>query len=314
MAFTGVWLSDSFDLEGFYGPALRAAAPDIEVVRPEEVTQANDIRFALCWDPGRDAFAPYPNLSVAMVMAAGVDALLVHPGVSPDLQIARIRDPNQGDLMAGFAAHQILHRERHFDALMQAAAAQHWMPQPMRAPSEAKVAVLGHGTMGRAVTRALTALGFPVSVACRSTPGDPLAGVTYCTGPGALAQAASGAAYLVNVLPLTADTENVLNAALFAHLAPGAWLVQIGRGEHLVEADLIVALASGQLSGATLDVFREEPLPQEHPFWTDPRLRLTPHIASMSQKKIVADQVAETMRALRDGAPLRLCIDRAKGY
>jgi glyoxylate/hydroxypyruvate reductase A len=311
---TGVWLSDSFDLEAFYGPALRRAGPDIRVLQPQDVAHPEDIRFALCWEPAQDAFARYPNLTLAMSVGAGVDALIAHCGVTPDMQIARIRDPHQADLMAGFVAHEVLHHQRGFHALMHAAAAHEWMPVSMRAPKSIIIAVLGHGTMGRAVTCALSALGFSVRVACRKPPENQIAGVTYCTGPDAAMQAAAGADYLVNVLPLTPETENTLNADLFRCLKSGAWLIQIGRGEHLVEDDLLAALDNGQLSGATLDVFRHEPLPRDHRFWSDPRLRITPHIASMSQTEVVAEQVVETIRALRDDAPMQFCIDRAKGY
>ena len=204
--------------------------------------------------------------------------------------------------------------EREFTTLEQNAAKAHWAPLTMRAPASRKVAVLGHGTMGRAVVKAVAALGFSVHVACRSEPQAPVEGVTYLTGDGAVMAAADGADYLINVLPLTATTENVLNKALFAKLAKDAWLVQIGRGEHLVEDDLLLALEHGHLGGASLDVFRAEPLPADHPFWQHECLRITPHIASDSLPEVVAGQVVDTARALRDGQPLAMGVDRARGY
>jgi glyoxylate/hydroxypyruvate reductase A len=301
-------------LDAFYGPALRQAAPDIRMLHPDEVSNLQDICFALCWEPAKDAFSRYPNLTLAMSVGAGVDALVAHPCIGPDIKIARIRDPYQADLMAGFAAHEILHQERGFYALMQAAAAHQWITTPMRAPKSTKVAVLGYGTMVRAVASAISMLEFALTVACRRQPVDQIAGVTYCTGPDAAVQAARGADYLINILPLTPQTENILDAALFACLNTDAWLIQIGRGEHLVEDDLLAALDTGRLPGATLDVFRQEHLPQGHPFWSDARLRITPHIASMSQTDVVAEQVVETVRALRNDGPMRFCVDRSKGY
>ncbi|WP_417742434.1 NAD(P)-dependent oxidoreductase [Salipiger sp.] len=313
-AITGVYLSATADLDALYGDALRLAARDVVLRHPDQIERPEEVRFAICWEPGEDAFAPYRNLGLAMSVAAGVDALFAHPGLREDVAVARVRDPHQAELMAGYAVHEVLHHERGFGEMARNAAQARWAPVPMRAPGAVQVAVLGHGTMGRAVVRGLRAMGFAVRVACRSLPEDRLEGVRYLTGPGAVALAAEGADHLVNVLPLTAETENVLNRALFERLAPGASLVQIGRGEHLVEADLEAALDSGQLRGATLDVFREEPLPATHRFWRDARLRLTPHVASDSLPEVVAAQVVETARALRDGQPLVYEVDRARGY
>ncbi|MFG6137183.1 NAD(P)-dependent oxidoreductase [Halomonas sp. B23F22_10] len=310
----GVYLSDSLDLDAIYGEALRQGAEDIVLRHPHEIDHPEDVRFAICWLPDEQAFDAYPNLSLAMSIGAGVDALLAHPGLDDSVRIARVRDPHQADLMAGFAAHEVLHREREFATLERQAVDRHWAPLPMRAPAEATVAVLGHGTMGRAVVQALAALGFGVRVACRRHPESPVEGVTYLTGEEAVKEAAKDADYLINVLPLTATTENVLDEELLARLAPGAWLVQIGRGEHLVEGDLLKALDGGHLAGASLDVFREEPLPKAHPFWQDARLRITPHIASDSLPEVVAMQVIETARALRDDQPLAMGIDRRQGY
>ena len=119
---------------------------------------------------------------------------------------------------------------------------------------------------------------------------------------------------VINVLPLTAKTENILNAALFSKLAKGAWLIQMGRGEHMAEDDFVDALDRGQLSGATLDVFRAEPLPSGHPFWADPRLRITPHIASDTTPSIVAEQALQSARELHAGKPLSLAVSRGQGY
>lgn len=313
-AIHGVFLSEDFDLGALYDDALKAEAADVVVHRPEDVSDPGQIQFAMCWEPGPQAFEPYPNIKMAMSIGAGVDALLSHPGLAPEVAIARVRDPHQAELMAGYAVHEVLHYERGFDAMMQSAQAGDWCPLPMRAPHSVTIAVLGNGTMGQAVIDGLNVLGFSLRVACRSEPISPLDGVTYFHGPEAVTNAAAGADYLINVLPLTAATENVLNHALFGRMRPGARLIQIGRGEHLDEDDLIRAIDQGQLAGATLDVFRTEPLPKEHPFWSDSRLRLTPHIASDSTADVVAQQAVQSARALRDGHPIPLGIARAQGY
>lgn len=311
---SGVLLSSTLDLRAYYGLGAQETESGIRLLTPDEVTRPEEIRFAVCWLPAADAFDPYPNLEMAMSIGAGVDALVAHPGLGQTVLICRIRDPHQADLMAGYAAHETLHALRGFDRMQAAQAERKWAPLPMQPPTNTKIAVLGNGTMGQAVTRGLTALGFSVAVACRRTPQTPLDGVAYFTGAEALHQAADGSAVLINVLPLTAETENVLNADLFDRLAPGAWLIQIGRGEHLHDSDFARAIDSGQLAGASLDVFRTEPLPDTHPFWGDARIRITPHIASDSTPDIVVEQVLHSAQQLRAGQRPALAIDRARGY
>ncbi|KJE33721.1 hydroxyacid dehydrogenase [Thalassospira sp. HJ] len=310
----GVLLSDAMDLKSYYGLDFGDATPDVRLLNPDEVTNPDLIRFAVCWLPGPAAFAPYLNIEMAMSVGAGVDALLKHPGLNKDVAICRVRDPNQADLMAGYAVHEVVHVERGFARMQQSQASAEWAPPAIRPPHDLKVAVLGHGSMGASVVKALAACGFSVSVACRRAPTDPVEGVDYFTGDDSVLKSVVGQDVVINVLPLTAETENILDADLFAKLAKGAWLIQIGRGEHLVEEDLVAALDSGQLSGATLDVFRTEPLPSDHPFWSDPRLRITPHIASDTTPHIVAEQALQSARELHAGRPLSLAISRGQGY
>lgn len=310
----GVYCSQVFDLKSAYGAVFAALADDVLLLRPDEVEAPELIRFALCWEPAPEAFDTYPALELVIAAGAGVDRLLAHPGLRPEMQVARIRDTEQAYQMAGFAAHEVLHYERGFDQLRANAKARLWTDVLGRSPGSVTVALLGHGTMGQAVVKSLTALGFDLRVASRSAPTDPLPGVTYFSGDMAVMEAATGADYLINLLPLTKATEGVLNADLFARLAPGARLIQIGRGEHLVEGDLIAALDSGQMSAASLDVFRQEPLPADHPFWAHPKLRLTPHLASHTLPEELVRQVIACARALRDGETCDSIVDPARGY
>ncbi len=310
----GVYLSPTFDIQSLYGRALTSDTRDVVLHRPEDVPDPDQIRFAVCWLPDPESFASYPNLELAMSIGAGVNDLMDNPGLGPDIAIARVRDPHQAALMAGYAAHEVLHVSRAFGRLAASASEASWAPLPMHPPEDTVVAVLGNGTMGAAVTRALCALGFSLHVACRTAPAETIAGVRYFDGPDGVIGASTGAHFVINTLPLTEATADVLNARLFTAMAPGSWLIQIGRGEHLVEADLTRALDEGQLSGATLDVFRQEPLPADHPFWQDVRLRITPHIASDSMPEVVCEQILMTARELRDGRTLSLGVDRVRGY
>ncbi|GGD65678.1 NAD(P)-dependent oxidoreductase [Croceicoccus mobilis] len=310
----GVLLSETFDLKTFYQLDLSGRCDDVRLLNPDEVSDPAAIRFAVCWQPGEQAFAPYPELEMAMSIGAGVDDLVTHDGLPPAVEICRVRDPYQAELMAGFVAHEVLRIERDFEEYAQAQVRAQWNPLPMRPPEQVKIAILGNGFMGRAIARAMIVLGFSVTLACRSEPDKQIDGAGYCWGEDAMLNAASDAAFLVNALPLTDQTRGVLNAELFAKLSAGATLIQIGRGEHLNEEDLVEALDKQQLSGASLDVFATEPLPEDHPFWSDNRIHITPHIASDTTPHIVSEQVVQSARELLAGKDLSLAIDREQGY
>lgn len=313
-AFQGVYLGTGFDLAEFYGPSFAAYEPEITLRPPDAIADPAAVRFAVCWHPQAEDFARFPNLELLCAPGAGVDGLLGSPGLPEGVPICRLRDADQAAQMAGFAAHEVLHVERGFARIAEDVRHRHWRPIVSRAPSEVVTTVLGHGNMGCAVARALVALGFSVRVASRSEPAERIKGVQYHCGPDAVTAAAEGADFVINVLPLTAATRGVLNAGLFARMARGSWLVQIGRGEHLIEADLVAALDAGVLSGASLDVFATEPLPPDHPFWQDPRLRLSPHVASIADPAAAARQIVQSAREQRDGKPLSFAIERDRGY
>jgi glyoxylate/hydroxypyruvate reductase A len=174
------------------------------------------------------------------------------------------------------------------------------------------VGVLGVGHIGGSCARALAELGFEVRGWARSAREVP--GVRVFSGPGSLPQFLSGVQILICLLPLTPATRGILNADLFAQLAPGAWLINLARGAHLMEPDLLRALDSGQLAGATLDVFATEPLPREHPFWLDPRISMTPHAAALTRPETAVPRLAQNIARERSGQPLLDVVDRGAGY
>ena len=311
---SGVLLSDIMDLKGFYGLDFAGRTDTVRLFNPNEVPDPGAIRFAVCWLPGPDAFEPYPNLEMAMSVGAGVDALLDHPGICEKVKICRVRDTHQADLMAGFAAHEVLHVTRDFAQMQTDQLRRVWNPLPISPLNDTRIVVLGNGTMGVAVTKALVALGFSVNVVCRTAPETPLDKVSYFVGKDGVLRGSENCSIVINALPLTPATENVLNRSLFNVLCKGAWLIQIGRGEHLLEDDFMAALENGRLAGASLDVFRQEPLPKDHPFWCDDRLRITPHIASDTLPSVVADQVLISAQELLRDENLQFAIDRRKGY
>jgi glyoxylate/hydroxypyruvate reductase A len=203
-----------------------------------------------------------------------------------------------------------LHRQD-LDYLAQQRAGE-WRELAQKNAGERKVGILGFGTIGEATGRMLKAIGFPVLGWSRS--GKTLPGFAMHAGAEGLAVLLAASDILVCLLPLTPATEGILSARLFAQLPRGAGLVNAGRGSHLVEADLIPALDSGQLSGAVLDVFRDEPLPPAHPFWRHPRILVTPHIAGVTNPATAAAIMAEAIRRFEAGQPVANMVDLRRGY
>jgi glyoxylate/hydroxypyruvate reductase A len=171
---------------------------------------------------------------------------------------------------------------------------------------------MGLGALGATVAQRLALCGFPVAGWSRRP--KRLDGIASFAGADGLDAFLARTDMLICLLPLTPETDSILDAALFRRLPPGAYLVNAARGHHVVDADLIAAIDSGHLSGATLDVFRKEPLPAEHPFWRHPKIAITPHVASLARPDSVADQILENLRRLRAGAPLLHQVDRQAGY
>ncbi|MGY2053056.1 2-hydroxyacid dehydrogenase [Methylobacterium sp. JK268] len=307
-----VLLSATLDLAALFGPVLAEVADVIEVV-PHPAPDPAALRLALAWFPPADAFARYPNLEAVCSIAAGVDSLLASPGLPPDLPVVRVVDPEQARAMSCFVLWHVLGHLRRFRTFAENQARALWQPLGQRAAGEVTVGLLGAGRMGAQVGRDLAHLGFPVLAWSRSArPPEP--GIVHRHGAEGLADLLARSDVLVNLLPLTPDTRGILNADLFRRMKPGATLVQVGRGDHLVEADLLAALDTGHLEAAALDVFSVEPLPPDHPFWHHPRILVTPHEACDASPAAVAAMLRDTAAAIATGNPIPNAVDRARGY
>lgn len=311
--FEVVAVSRTFDLVALF---REGADPRIRLVRPEEVSDPALVEYALCWQPEERAFDAWPALKLVSSIAAGVDSILACPSLRDDITVTRIRDQGQADLMAGFAAWNVVWHHRRMGSFIEAQARRAWERsfRPEQ-PGRVTVGVLGFGLMGRACAKAIAAMGYRV-VAARSSAGeDPgLTGIEVVSGPGAIAEVAARSEILVNVLPLTDATRDVLNADLFARMPAGSALVHLGRGEQLVEEDLLASLDAGHIRAASIDVFRSEPPAPDHPFWARPEILITPHKASDSTRSEILRQLAENIIALRGGQALPGGVDRNAGY
>lgn len=307
-----VLLSATTDIRGLYGAALAAIADRVEILdHPAENPER--VRLALGWRPLADALARYPNLGALCSIAAGVDNLLACPGRPPDLPVVRVVDPDQARAMSGFVLWHVIGHQRRFDAYAANQRDRVWRRLCPRDASAVPVGLLGYGKIGRRVARDLAALGFPVRAWSRS-PQSPDPGIAHYHGPDGLAAMLGASEILVNLLPLTPETRGLLDARLLSRLRPGGYLIQVGRGEHLVEADLLAALESGHLAGAALDVFATEPLPPAHPFWDHPAIRVTPHEACDASPQAVARTLLAAAEAVREGRVPPDTVNAARGY
>jgi glyoxylate/hydroxypyruvate reductase len=270
------------------------------------------IDYAIVWRPPPGLLASLRNLKLILSLGAGVDHLFGDPQLPRGVPVVRLVDPYLSAAMSEFVALGVLRLHRHdLDYLAQQRALQ-WREQPQKNAAERPVGILGFGTIGQAAGRMLKALGFPVAGWSRSARTVP--GFAIHAGPSGLDTLLAQSEILVCLLPLTPETEGILNAATFARLPRGAGLVNAGRGGHLVETDLIPALDAGQLSGAVLDVFRDEPLPPGHAFWRHPRILVTPHVAGVTNPLTAAPIMADAIRRFESGLPLANVVDPARGY
>jgi glyoxylate/hydroxypyruvate reductase len=285
---------------------------ELEVRVWPEIGDPTEIDYALVWRPEPGFLKSLPNLKLILSLGAGVDHLLGDPRLPRHLPIVRLVDPHMTAAMSEYVVLQVLrlHR-RDLDYRAQQEAGL-WHEFDQKNAVERRVGILGLGELGQDAAKKLTALGFDVAGWSRSE--RTIAGVGCHAGAAGLPLLLGISEILVCLLPLTAETEGILNARNLALLPKGAALVNAARGAHLVEEDLLVALASGQISAAVLDVFREEPLPADHPFWRHPHIVVTPHVAAFTNPATAAPIILDNIRRFEEGRPLVNRIDPARGY
>ncbi len=296
-----VLLSEALDMRAYFRDVMAEHAPGVTLV-DADTAEPDAVTLALAWRPPAHVFARFPNLRAVCGIGAGIDNILACPGLPEDLAVVRVLDPMQGPAMAEYVLFHVLWHHRRFGDFLGHQREGRWRRFVAPPAGDITVGILGLGRIGGEVGLALQGLGYRV------------AGWRRADGAAGLDAVLAQADILVNLLPLTPETRGLLDARLFARMKPGAYLIQVGRGEHLVEADLLSALDTGRLSGAALDVFAAEPLAPDHPFWRHPRIVATPHIASEASPAAVARTLARTAAELAEGRPLTAAIDRRRGY
>lgn len=274
----------------------------------------DQISAAIVWMPPKHFFDNVPNLTHVFSLSAGVDYLLTHPGIPDAAVIHRLRDAGMAEQMAEYVLYGVLHAQRCFHDLQVTQAAKVWADKlHVKSAQDMHVGLLGAGALGSKVAQRLAMNGYPVRCWSR-TARDFAPGITGMHGQDALQEFLSVCNVLVCLLPLTDTTRGILDTRLFERLPQGAYLINPGRGAHLIEQDLFDALDNGQLSGALLDVFDTEPLPAEHLFWQHPRIIVTPHVAAKTRVSESVKQMMLSISAIERGEVPNSIVDRQRGY
>ena len=292
--------------------ALAAAAPEFDVRFWADVDDPGGVVACAVWQPPPSLFEACPNLRAIHSLGAGVEHLLSLGAALPDLPVLRLVDPVMTERLAYWVLAGTLFFGRRFDRYVRQQRERAWVRHDHKDPAETTVGVLGLGIMGQAIAALLQRNGFRVVGWSRSQ--KRLDGVEARSGARGLSEVAGQSDILAAVLPLTAETRFILGAELFAAMPEGGFIINAGRGDHVVAADLIAALDAGQLDGALLDVFPVEPLPAADPFWGHPKIFVHPHTAAISNPRTGAIAMAEGIRAvLRGERPSNLVV-RQRGY
>jgi glyoxylate/hydroxypyruvate reductase A len=292
--------------------ALTAAVPGLDFRVWPDVGDPATVDCTLVWKPPPGWHCQFPALRAILSLGAGVDALLEDPELPPGVPITRMVDAGMGRQMAEYAAYGVMHFHRRMQEYARLQRERSWQPVEPVMARDFPVGIMGLGVLGRQAADLLVAMGYPTHAWSRSDKSVP--GVTAHVGRTALPGFLAAVRILVNFLPLTAETRGLIAAPLLAQLRPGSYLVNLARGGHVVEADVLAALDSGQLGGAMLDVFEQEPLPADNPLWHHPRVVITPHIAAVTLASDAAAQVTENLRRIADGLELKGLVDRQRGY
>ena len=294
-----------------WGDALAAVIPGLDVRIWPDIGWPEEIDVLLSWLPPEGILKQLPNLKLLQCWGAGIDQLAI-ADLPAGLPVARIVNADQTAGMVQYVLATVLRYHRQLDVYACQQAERTWKRLPHADARDRKIGVMGLGELGGASAKALAGLGFETSGWARRP--KPLPGVATYAGPGQLPAFLKSLDILVCLLPLTRETENLIDARLLALLPKGAKLINASRGKLVVEADLVAALDAGQLGAATLDVAREEPLPEASPLWVHPAITLTPHVSTIVTQRGTIPGIAENIRRLHAGEPLLHLIDRKAGY
>ena len=292
--------------------ALLEFDPGLDLREWPEVGDPADIEYALVWQPPRGELRTYPNLKVIFSIGAGIDHLASDPELPEGVPIVRMVEPGLTAGMTEFVVMSVLFHHRFMLDYAGQARDRVWREIEQVPPEDRRVGIMGLGVLGRDAAEKLRAFNFDLAGWSRAPKDIP--GVASFHGDGGFIPFLNRSDILVCLLPLTAETRGIVDARALGALPRGAAFISVGRGQQVVEQDLLAALESGQLGGATLDVFQDEPLPKDSPFWDHPRVVATPHVASMTIAKGAGAMVIDNIRRHKAGQSLLHVVDLKRGY
>jgi glyoxylate/hydroxypyruvate reductase A len=292
---------------------LKQGLLDLEIRLWPDVGDPADIEFALVWRPEPGNLRRYPNLKVIFSLGAGVDDVLdADPYLPEHVPVARLVEPSLARQMSEYVIYAVLHFHRNIPALAELRRQKRWESVETPETADRRVGIMGLGVIGSEVARKLRALEFNVLGWSRKP--RRLEGIRCFHGPRGFMPFLNQTDILVCVLPLTKETAGIINKQTISALPDGAHVINVGRGGHVVDEDLLTALDSGCIAGAALDCFNQEPLPDDHPYWHHPKILMTPHSAGEGVVWSMAGQIVENIRRSLDGRPLVGLVDREAGY
>ncbi|SHG12382.1 glyoxylate/hydroxypyruvate reductase A [Fodinibius roseus] len=291
---------------------IRKIDPHIEVAIWPAIPNKEQVQFAVCWNQPKHVLDSFPNLKAVSSLGAGADHLLSDESLPESVEICRIVSPSLVQQMKEYIIGAVISIRRHFTKYIRQKDQQQWQVHTHGEVSGTRIGVMGLGAIGKPAARQLARMGYSVSAWSR-TPKN-VQDIRCFAGPDQLVNFLKKAEILICLLPLTEETEDILDLELFKQLPSPGWIINVARGDHLVDEDLIYALDSHLLQGAWLDVFSEEPLPDKHPFWNRSNIIMTPHIASITPPEEAAEQIVENYKRALSGMSLKNAVDRALGY
>ncbi len=289
--------------------ALQEHDPSFKIEVFPEVKKPEAVKFALSWEHPPGIFREYPNLKLIASMGAGIDHIMRDPQLPKHVDITRVVDEKLSEDMSLFVLALVLDRLRDISYHHSSGT---WSKRLYQRPEDVTIGIMGLGVLGLATAQRLVNNGFRVRGWAKTQ--KEVKDVETFFGEEQLDAFLEETNLLICLLPLTPETENILNKDLFKKLPKGAYLINVARGRHLVDEDLLEMLENGHLSGASLDVFREEPLPEDHFFRSNDRIRITPHNASITSPASVVPQIVENYRRMLNNLPLKYKVSRQKGY
>jgi glyoxylate/hydroxypyruvate reductase len=277
-----------------------------------EVENDKSVEFIICWRPEKNIFKRFPNLKAIQSLGASVNHIFDTNRVRDNIQVSRIIDSQLSQDIFEFTLAATLNHIRRLNTYARLQEMKAWIPMPYRSIKKTTVSILGLGKIGGYVAKKFAAMGFKVQG--WSTSVKKIPGVKSFTGKEGLYKLLENTEVLINILPLTKETKGILNRRTMSRLKSDAYIINAGRGEHIVEKSLLEQIKRTHISGALLDVFYEEPLPIEHPFWNHSEIRITPHIAALTNIKTSIGQIVENYNCLKKGKKLLNTVSVTKGY